>query len=144
MVRFSTCRRRRVPRGEGQVLRDCCVHYSSLDTCAGKLLDLLDPHDTIHHRLYSQYCVQQNGNFVKDLSLLNRDLTQPIIVDDSPVSYAFHDLNAIGCSSFIGDMNDHELYSIAEVLVDSRAVGDVRDHMGTWDASYSVRTPPHI
>lgn len=30
------------------------------------------------------------GHYVKDLSLLNRDITQTIIVDNSPMSYIFH------------------------------------------------------
>lgn len=30
------------------------------------------------------------GHYVKDLSLLNRDISQTIIVDNSPMSYIFH------------------------------------------------------
>ena len=30
------------------------------------------------------------GHYVKDLSLLNRDISQVIIVDNSPMSYTFH------------------------------------------------------
>ena len=54
---------------------------------------------------------------MKDLSLLNRDLSQTIIVDNSPMSYIFHPENAIDCGSFIDDLADIELWQVrSEVL----------------------------
>ena len=41
-----------------------------------------------------------------------------IIVDNSPLSYMFHPQNAIGCSTFIDDVeNDRELHSIGRFLL---------------------------
>jgi RNA polymerase II subunit A small phosphatase-like protein len=53
---------------------------------------------------------------VKDLSLLDRDLSQTIIIDNSSMSYLFHPQNAIGCSNFIDDQNDTELWDIGNFL----------------------------
>jgi TFIIF-interacting CTD phosphatase-like protein len=53
---------------------------------------------------------------VKDLSLLNRDLSQTIIVDNSPMSYIFHPENAIDCGSFIDDLGDIELWQVLRPL----------------------------
>lgn len=39
------------------------------------------------------------GNYVKDLSKIDRDIEQTIIVDNSPLSYMFQPENAIGCST---------------------------------------------
>lgn len=53
---------------------------------------------------------------MKDLSLLNRDLSQTIIVDNSPMSYIFHPENAIDCGSFIDDLGDIELWQVWPLL----------------------------
>lgn len=52
------------------------------------------------------------GHYVKDLSLLNREIQQTIIVDNSPMSYIFHPENAIDCSSFFDDPTDVELWQV--------------------------------
>jgi RNA polymerase II subunit A small phosphatase-like protein len=112
------------------------VYTASLSKYADPLLDKLDPEGVIRYRLYREHCVQYEGNYVKDLSLLNRDISQTIIIDNSPMSYIFHPRNAIGCSSFIDDMNDRELASIGQFLTKFHDAEDVRAHMCTWDASY--------
>ncbi|KAL3672205.1 hypothetical protein V7S43_002867 [Phytophthora oleae] len=112
------------------------VYTASLSKYADPLLDKLDPEGVIRYRLYREHCVQYDGNYVKDLSLLDRDISQTIIVDNSPMAYAFHPRNAIGCSSFIDDPNDRELDSIGRFLTKNYDVEDVRDHLFTWDAKY--------
>jgi RNA polymerase II subunit A small phosphatase-like protein len=44
----------------------------------------------VSKRLFREHCVFYDGHYVKDLSLLNRDISQTIIVDNSPMSYIFH------------------------------------------------------
>ncbi|KAJ0405366.1 hypothetical protein P43SY_000245 [Pythium insidiosum] len=112
------------------------VYTASLSKYADPLLDRLDPENVIRHRLFREHCVQYEGNYVKDLSLLDREIAHTIIIDNSPMSYLFHPRNAIGCSSFIDDMNDRELDSIARFLTNIRSVDDVRAHLHSWDASY--------
>jgi carboxy-terminal domain RNA polymerase II polypeptide A small phosphatase len=103
------------------------IYTASLNKYADPLLDLLDPKRVIRARLFRESCVFYEGNYVKDLSLLNRDLSQSIIIDNSPSSYSFHPENAIDCSSFIDDPRDRELDQIAAYL---RAMKDVRDVRG--------------
>ncbi|KAG2796219.1 hypothetical protein PC119_g24213, partial [Phytophthora cactorum] len=112
------------------------VYTASLSKYADPLLDKLDPEGVIRYRLYREHCVQYEGCYVKDLSLLDRDISQTIIVDNSPMAYAFHPRNAIGCSSFIDDPNDRELESIARFLTKFQDVEDVCNHMQLWDANY--------
>lgn len=52
---------------------------------AEKLLNILDPARTlIRHRIYRDSCVVVEGNYLKDLSVLGRDLCRCAIVDNSP------------------------------------------------------------
>lgn len=114
------------------------VYTASLNKYADPLLDLLDPQRVIRTRLFRESCVFYEGNYVKDMSLLNRDLSQAIIIDNSPSSYLFHPENAIDCSSFIDDPNDRELDQIAKFLVGIKDVNDVRGIVNLW------RHWPHV
>lgn len=108
------------------------IYTASLNKYADPLLDLLDPHKTIRYRLFRESCVYYEGNYVKDLSLINRDLSQSIIIDNSPSSYIFHPENAIDCSSFIEDPADRELDQIGSFLEGIKNVGDVRHLSNLW------------
>lgn len=109
------------------------VYTASLSKYADPLLDKLDAEGVIRYRLYREHCVQYEGNYVKDLSLLDRNISQTIIVDNSPMAYIFHPRNAIGCSSFIDDPDDRELESISSFLTKIQDVKDVRDHLYRWN-----------
>ena len=110
------------------------VYTASLNKYADPLLDLLDPSRHISHRLFRQDCVQHCGNYVKDLSVVNRDLKTTIIVDNSPSSYVFNPEAAIGCTSFIDDPKDRELDQIRGFLVDMAKArcADVRLVVTKW------------
>ena len=56
------------------------------------------------------------GHYVKDLDLLSRDLTQSIIIDNSPMSYIFHPHNSIDFGSFIDDPSDIEMWQLAGIV----------------------------
>mmetsp|Transcript_43589 Transcript_43589/g.105697 ORF Transcript_43589/g.105697 Transcript_43589/m.105697 type:complete len:412 (-) Transcript_43589:367-1602(-) len=108
------------------------IYTASLNKYADPLLDLLDPHKTIRTRLFRESCVFYEGNYVKDLSLLDRDLANTIIIDNSPSSYMFHPENAIDCSSFIDDPRDRELDQIGGFLKSIKEVEDVRGICHQW------------
>lgn len=103
------------------------IYTASLNKYADPLLDLLDPNRVIRARLFRESCVFYEGNYVKDLSVLDRDLAHSIIVDNSPSSYIFHPENAIDCSSFIDDPMDMELDQIGNFL---KGVKDVKVSLG--------------
>ena len=102
------------------------VYTASLNKYADPLLDLLDPNRVIRTRLFRESCVFYGGNYVKDMSLLNRDLSKSIIIDNSPSSYMFHPENAIDCTSFIDDPTDRELDHIGNFLIGIKDYQDVR------------------
>lgn len=41
-------------------------------------------------RYYRQHCTFRSGNYIKDLSSVEPDLSKVMIVDNSPASYVFH------------------------------------------------------
>ncbi|KAJ2707029.1 hypothetical protein H4R19_004951 [Coemansia spiralis] len=101
------------------------VFTASLSMYADPVLDLLDKNRAVHHRLFRESCNLYNGNYVKDLSRLGRDVTQSIIIDNSPASYAFHPHNAIGISTWLNDPMDTELRDLIPFLIDLTRVDDV-------------------
>lgn len=108
------------------------IYTASLSKYADPLLDKLDTYKVISKRLFRENCVYHEGHFVKDLSLLNRDLHNVIIVDNSPMSYTFHPENAIDCGSFIDDPSDVEMWMIGDFLAGIADCNDVREFCKYW------------
>lgn len=109
------------------------------------MLDKLDIHKAVTHRLFRESCYNHKGNYVKvchsflrslipitdfifskDLSQLGRPMGDCIILDNSPASYLFHPHNAVPVSSWFNDPHDSELGDMAPFLKDLRHVDDVR------------------
>mmetsp|Transcript_2806 Transcript_2806/g.6252 ORF Transcript_2806/g.6252 Transcript_2806/m.6252 type:complete len:318 (+) Transcript_2806:188-1141(+) len=124
--------------GVDEYLRRCgekyevIVYTASLNKYADPLLDKLDVGGVIRHRLFRESCTQYQGNYVKNLSLLGRDLQHTVIVDNSPLSYLFHPENAIGCISWIDQMDDDELRVIQDFCEVIDGEEDIRFHMKNW------------
>jgi RNA polymerase II subunit A small phosphatase-like protein len=97
-------------------LFEIVVFTASLAKYADPLLDLLDVHKVIDHRLFRESCTPHCGTYVKDLFRIGRPLNQIIIIDNSPHSYAFNPQNALPCESWFEDRTDDELLDLLEML----------------------------
>lgn len=103
------------------------IFTASQRVYAERLLDLLDPTgELIHHRLFRESCVTVSGNLVKDLTVLGRDLSRTMIVDNCPHAFGYHVDNGIPILSWYEDSKDVELLKLMSLLDDLHVVPDVR------------------
>ncbi|KAF7979093.1 hypothetical protein HWV62_43610 [Athelia sp. TMB] len=112
-------------RAMGEIY-EVVVFTASLSVYADPVLDKLDVHQAVTHRLFRESCYNHKGNYVKDLSQLGRPMTDTIILDNSPASYIFHQNNAVPVSSWFNDPHDTELTDMSPFLADLTATEDIR------------------
>lgn len=93
-------------------------------------------------RYYRQHCTYRHGAFIKDLSSVEPDLSKVMILDNSPLSYMFHQGkyfscarslvsnweldNAIPIEGWINDPTDNDLLHLVPLLEGLQYVTDVR------------------
>ncbi|KAJ0161367.1 putative phosphatase PSR2 [Colletotrichum tanaceti] len=121
-------------------LYEVVVFTASVSKYGDPLLDQLDIHKVVHHRLFRESCYNHQGNYVKDLSQVGRDLKDTIIIDNSPTSYIFHPQHAVPISSWFSDAHDNELLDLIPVLEDL-AKSDVQDVSLVLDSSPRPSSP---
>ncbi|MCJ1454978.1 Nuclear envelope morphology protein 1 [Mycoblastus sanguinarius] len=120
------------------------VFTASVQEYADPVIDWLEQERKYFSgRYYRQHCTFRNGAYIKDLSSVEPDLSKVMILDNSPLSYIFHegekvakpsrchqsDLfpdNAIPIEGWINDPTDNDLLHLVPVLEALQYVTDVR------------------
>ena len=74
----------------------------------------------------NHYCIYYEGCYIKNLSIINRDYKDIIIIDNNPISYAFNKDNGIPIKSWFDDPNDNELIKLLPFLKFLSKANDVR------------------
>jgi CTD nuclear envelope phosphatase 1 len=135
-----------------EFLRKVCKWYklvvftASVQEYADPVIDWLEQERKFFvGRYYRQHCTLRNGAYIKDLSSVEPDLSRVCILDNSPMSYIFHeggrsqqqaqdpmltDLtsadNAIPIEGWINDPTDNDLLHLIPLLEALQYVTDVR------------------
>ena len=68
------------------------------------------------YKFYKDHCVLYKNNLIKDLTLIGRDLSKIIIVDNNETCFELNKENGIKISSFYGDNNDNKLFELKNIL----------------------------
>ena len=105
------------------------IFTASISKYANPLLNIVDKMGFVPFRLFREHCTLINTTFVKDLSLLGRELKDIIILDNNPTAYSLNHYNGFPIKSWFDDKNDDELLKIIPILEFLSYVPDVRDYI---------------
>lgn len=134
-----------------EFLRKVCKWYklvvftASVQEYADPVIDWLEQERKFFQaRYYRQHCTFRNGAYIKDLSSVEPDLSKVMILDNSPMSYIFHEGsrvslpgyvrynadsladNAIPIEGWINDPTDNGLLHLIPMLEALQYATDVR------------------
>jgi import inner membrane translocase subunit TIM50 len=113
------------------------VYTSQLPTYADPIMDRLDPQRLVQYRLYRDSTRYVDGRHVRDLSKLNRDLNQVLLVTADTDAYALQPDNAIKLPKWTtaeggGDTTLLDLLPFLEAIVRTN-VPDVKAVVKSYD-----------
>ncbi|KAI9294894.1 hypothetical protein K502DRAFT_277779, partial [Neoconidiobolus thromboides FSU 785] len=105
------------------------IFTASMSEYANAVIDLLDPdHSLIKVRLYRESCIaHEDKGYIKDLSLIESDLSQVLLIDNSPRAFEKHPNNSVVIQSWYNqDAHDQALLDLLPFLDALRFTNDVR------------------
>ncbi|KAK3309321.1 HAD-like domain-containing protein [Chaetomium strumarium] len=115
------------------------VLFTTVPFATGEpLVRKLDPYHFIMWPLFREATKYKDGEIVKDLSYLNRDLSKVIIIDTEPKHVRFQPENAIILPKWKGDTRDKELVSLVPFLefIHAMQYSDVRKVIKSFEGTH--------
>ena len=94
------------------------VFTASHPCYANVVIDYLDPTgQLVHHRLFREHCyLMNNGPYVKDLRIIDRQPSKMVLVDNAAYSYVFQLDNGIPILPYYSGEHDFELKALQTYL----------------------------
>lgn len=105
---------------------DIAVYTASQSKYADPLISILDTDRVVQRRLYRSDCTYSNGHYIKDLTRVQPNLRDVLIVDNSPAAYAIQPANAVPIEAWYNDPKDEELLNLLPLLYSISFLEDVR------------------
>ena len=102
------------------------IFTAAVKDYADSILDTIDHKNWISHRLYREHTRLEDYVSIKDLSLINRDLSKCIIIDNIASNFKLQPRNGIAISTWVGDPEDISLLNLIPVMA-KIAVSEVKD-----------------
>jgi CTD small phosphatase-like protein 2 len=76
--------------------------------------------------MFRESCLAVEGNFLKDLHVVGRDMRKMVLVDNSPHAFGYQIDNGIPIESWFDDPDDTELLNLVRFLSTLHPCKDVR------------------
>jgi Dullard-like phosphatase family protein len=118
------------------------IFTAAMKNYADWIIDRLDTHKMISHRLYRCSTKNHNGVFIKDLSKIGRELSKTIIVDNNAENFQYQPENGIFIKSWYDDPSDTALRELSQVLisVSKKNNPDIRDGLKEMRQKMSIQS----
>ena len=113
-------------------IAEIIIHTASDKEFVDKVLNIMDPEITwSKNRLYRDDCILVQGNFIKDISIYNRDLSKTICRSKENSIYfnAYQLDNCVTIKPWTGDMMDNELDKLYKHIVVMNKMDDIRPYI---------------
>jgi len=121
--------------GVEKFLKDLNEHFeavvftAALPVYAKPVVETIDK-GWVRHSLYRDATVTYKGQtFVKDLSILGRDLSRVVLIDNNPLAMLASPDNAMPIMSWYDDPNDKELEKALAILHHVKDMKDIRPYL---------------
>ena len=83
------------------------------------------------YRLYRENCIKtDNGLYIKDLRVINRDLKSTLIVDNTAISFAFQLNNGIPIIPYHDEKDDNAMSKLVQYLMSIKDLDNIRERNG--------------
>ena len=81
------------------------------------IINKIDNKNFIDYILYKNHCIYEDGNIIKKLELIGRDMKKIIYVDNSEISAKYNKKNLYKISSWYNNIFDEELIKLGKKLI---------------------------
>ncbi|KAI9857575.1 MAG: mitochondrial inner membrane protein required for protein import [Trichoglossum hirsutum] len=114
------------------------IFTSTPSMIAEPVIRKLDPYRIVMWPLFREATRYKDGEYIKDLSYLNRDLSKVILLDTNPTHVKYQPENAVILPKFTGSPNDKELVSLIPFLeyVATMGTTDIRTVLKSFEGKH--------